>query len=89
MEALPLHVKHWESKATAKEHIPHPSTWLNNKCWEDELDEDKTIVLDTSEEDHKRTQEMFARMREAGKDPATHEDIQKILSPLTKKLSVN
>jgi hypothetical protein len=89
MEVLPLHVKDWQSKGTAMEHIPHPSSWLNGKCWEDQLDQAKTISIDTSNADHKRTQKLFNDMREAGKNSASHEDIQKILSPLTKKLSVN
>ena len=89
MKALPLHVKDWKAKGTAMEHIPHPSSWLNGKCWEDQLDQANKVTIDTSAEDHKRTQAMFAKMREAGKNPATHEDIQKILRPLTNKLSVN
>jgi hypothetical protein len=37
MSALPSHVAHWQAKGTMPEFIPHPTTWLNDKRWEDEL----------------------------------------------------
>jgi hypothetical protein len=37
MQALPEHVEHWEREGTASEFIPHPTSWLNGKRWEDEL----------------------------------------------------
>ena len=36
--ALPTHQKYWEIKGTSKEYIPHPSTWINQRRWEDEID---------------------------------------------------
>ena len=36
LEALPAHVALWEER-DAPEFIPHPSTWLNQGRWEDEL----------------------------------------------------
>lgn len=41
IDAIPMHVKYWESTGTAKQHIPHPGTWLNpvnGRRWEDELE---------------------------------------------------
>lgn len=35
MEALPRHVDLWDGKG--QEFIPHPTTWLNGRRWEDEL----------------------------------------------------
>ena len=35
--SLDNHIKHWLKSDTDMEHIPHPSTWLNQKRWEDDL----------------------------------------------------
>ena len=38
------YIKFWESSKTEKQFIPHPSTWLNQRRWEDELEDLKEIV---------------------------------------------
>ena len=38
LAALPNHIQYWKLKNTETEYIPHPSTWLNQGRWEDELD---------------------------------------------------
>ena len=38
------YIKFWESSKTEKQFIPHPSTWLNQKRWEDELEDLKEII---------------------------------------------
>lgn len=47
MVALEVHKKHW----TDPQYIPHPSTWLNQKRWEDvfERPADKPAELDPSQ----------------------------------------
>lgn len=37
IEALPEHVRYWRQTDRSAELIPHPSTWLNQGRWEDEL----------------------------------------------------
>ena len=37
LEALPNHVKQWTAGSVEKEYIPHPSSWINGKQWEDEI----------------------------------------------------
>ena len=32
------YIKFWKCNKTEKQFIPHPSTWLNQRRWEDELD---------------------------------------------------
>lgn len=39
IKALPAHVQRWRSEGRARNHIPHPATWLNGERWEDELGE--------------------------------------------------
>lgn len=38
LEALPTHIKYWQTTNTEKEFIPHASTWLNQARYEDELE---------------------------------------------------
>ena len=38
------YIKFWESSKTEKQFIPHPSTWLNQRRWEDELEDLKEII---------------------------------------------
>ena len=38
LSALPTHIKYWEQSGTAKEYIPHASSWLNQARYEDELE---------------------------------------------------
>ena len=37
-DGLLKYIRFWESSKTEKQFIPHPSTWLNQKRWEDEID---------------------------------------------------
>ena len=37
LEALPNHIKYWQSKNTEMEFICHASTWLSQFRWEDEI----------------------------------------------------
>ena len=43
-DGLVNYIKFWESSKTEKQFIPHPSTWLNQKRWEDELEDSKEVV---------------------------------------------
>ena len=36
------YIKFWKYNKTEKQFIPHPSTWLNQRRWEDEIDVPKT-----------------------------------------------
>ena len=37
-DGLLNYIGFWEHNKTEKQFIPHPSTWLNQRRWEDELD---------------------------------------------------
>lgn len=41
-EALPAHIRSWAN--TKPEHIPHPTTWLNGRRWEDDLEPTKPVL---------------------------------------------
>ena len=43
-DGLLKYIRFWEGSKTEKQFIPHPSTWLNQKRWEDELEDLKEVV---------------------------------------------
>lgn len=40
LEALPRHVELWRVRQVAREFIPHPTSWLNGRRWEDDIEDD-------------------------------------------------
>ena len=45
IDHLEAHKEYWNSSGRSKEHIPHASTWLNGKSWEDELPDEQEIQV--------------------------------------------
>tara|TARA_R110002020_G_scaffold472472_1_gene700592 strand:- start:15540 stop:16385 length:846 start_codon:yes stop_codon:yes gene_type:complete len=93
MDTLPNHIKMWVDKGTEMEFIPHPSTWLNQRKWEDVLDSDMpNLQQQKNDEIRKREEEAqkkyFAEMKEAQKTAATPEEIRSIISGVNNKLSM-
>ena len=43
------YIKFWKYNKTEKQFIPHPSTWLNQRRWEDELDLPKSAQEKTQD----------------------------------------
>lgn len=37
IDAVPRHAAHWRNTGTDIKYVPHPSTWLNGECWNDDL----------------------------------------------------
>jgi len=37
IQKLPDHLQYWKNRGTEMEFIPHPTTWLNQGRWEDQL----------------------------------------------------
>ena len=44
LRALPEHVSLWRVRQVAAEFIPHPTSWLNGRRWEDELLPQQQVV---------------------------------------------
>ena len=38
LRVLPLHLEQWDRNGTEPRFIPHASTWLNQRRWEDQLE---------------------------------------------------
>ncbi len=50
LAALPAHVAHWQAEQRKPRLIPHATTWLHGKRWEDEIDPPEgTGVITTAE----------------------------------------
>lgn len=45
-EKLPAHVAYWQLSQTLRQYIPHGATWLNQRRWEDELDDLNSPLTD-------------------------------------------
>ena len=43
------YIRFWKHNKTEKQFIPHPSTWINQKRWEDELDLPKSAQEKTQD----------------------------------------
>tara|TARA_R100001594_G_scaffold77470_1_gene112077 strand:+ start:197 stop:604 length:408 start_codon:yes stop_codon:yes gene_type:complete len=41
-DGLLNYIRFWEHNKTEKQFIPHPSTWINQRRWEDEIELPKT-----------------------------------------------
>jgi hypothetical protein len=44
LQALPEHVTMWRIKQVTADYIPHPTSWLNARRWEDELISAQTVL---------------------------------------------
>ena len=65
LEYISKHNQHWLSSNRDKEHIPHATTWLNNKSWEDELETNSGSVSVVSEEELKKKKELHDKFKAA------------------------
>ena len=81
IDILPKHIKCWKEKNTEMDFIPHPSTWLNQRKWEDVLDSGTVLSgPDRGDEAYKKTQNMIANLRKNQKGAATPTQIKDILN---------
>ena len=71
------HIIRWREKEI--KYVPHPSTWLNQKRWEDELEPLPKKELSSDEYYDKKAREFRKQMQEAEKHAATTEEIKEVL----------
>ena len=71
------HMIRW--KETEIQYVPHASTWLNQKRWEDELEPLPKKELSSDEYYDKKATEFRKQMQEAKKNAATTEEIKEVL----------
>ena len=73
------YIKLWKHNKTEKQFIPHPSTWLNQRRWEDEIDLPKTKKQKTSNL-NKEVMEYRKKQQQLLDDAADTDDIKDALS---------
>ena len=73
------YIKLWIHNKTEKQFIPHPSTWLNQRRWEDEIDLPKTKQQKTSNV-NKQVMEYRRMQQRLLDDAADTDDIKDALS---------
>ena len=76
-KVLEDHMIRW--KETEIQYVPHASTWLNQKRWEDELEPLPKKELSSDEYYDKKATEFRKQMQEAEKNAATTEEIKEVL----------
>ena len=76
-KVLEDHMIRW--KETEIQYVPHASTWLNQKRWEDELEPLPEKELSSDEYYDKKAREFRKQMQEAEKHAATTEEIKEVL----------
>ena len=69
---LPLHILRWEEKEL--QYIPHASTWLNQKRFEDELEPLPKKEISSDEKIEMERLKRMEEFEEAGKNVATKEE---------------
>tara|TARA_Y100000004_G_C8893122_1_gene402938 strand:+ start:82 stop:519 length:438 start_codon:yes stop_codon:yes gene_type:complete len=73
------YIRFWKHNKTEKQFIPHPSTWLNQRRWEDEIDLPKTKQQKTSNV-NKQVMEYRRMQQRLLDDAADTDDIKDALS---------
>ena len=79
IEALPKHIKYWNDNDIQLLHIKHPSSWINGKHWEDELDVGSLKVKVSEEHEDKKRRERYNELRELDSKKATDKERQEAL----------
>ena len=78
------YIRFWKHNKTEKQFIPHPSTWINQKRWEDELDLPKTIQEKSTDINSEITK-LRSKQKELLDNSADTEDIKDALSGFLNK----
>lgn len=74
LDGLERYLKYWELKGTDSEYIPHPSTWINQYRWEDELELEPKKQKVIEQAWWSSNESMLAKGRELGTAPRPGED---------------
>jgi hypothetical protein len=90
LDAIPNHVKYWKLKMTEQDFIPHPSTWLNQGRFEDEL-----VIEEPKPKEPKANpwwatdSDILKKASEVGVTPRSGESWADLRKRITEKLTVN
>lgn len=86
--AIPAHIAFWRENASSIQYVPHASTWLNQRRWEDELE----TALDFAPQKKadfswkKSDAGILAKAREVGVTPHGGETWPQLIGRIEEKL---
>lgn len=87
LEALPNHIKYWQSKNTEMEFICHASTWLSQFRWEDEIVIEEAKVNKRPPLPFYATEELtMQKAKEIGITPYAGENWQALRARISQKI---
>ena len=89
LEALQTHLEYWRKAGTEKEYIPHPSTWLNQARWEDEIEMPVDKPVDNTIKQWWASEKTILEMgKRVGLQPLGGEDWSRYKQRINEKLRV-
>lgn len=87
LEALDTHIEYWKLKETATEFIPHPSTWLNQQRFYDELELTPKKPNKPALPWYSTEQLTMDKARDMGMTPRPGEDMGQFRSRIAQKIA--
>ena len=87
LEALDTHIEYWKLKETATEFIPHPSTWLNQQRFYDELELKPKKPNKPALPWYSTEQLTMDKARDMGMTPRPGEDMGQFRSRIAQKIA--
>ena len=87
LEALDTHIEYWKLKETATEFIPHPSTWLNQQRFYDELELTPKKPNKPALPWYSTEQLTMDKARDMGMTPRPGEDMGQVRSRIAQKIA--
>ena len=78
-KGLEKHVKFWIKTGKESQYISHPSTWINQRRWEDELEPSFDIGSEKSTSEPYENQTLIEVRKSRESEYATREEIMEIL----------
>lgn len=87
LDALDTHIEYWKLKETATEFIPHPSTWLNQQRFYDELELTPKKPNKPALPWYSTEQLTMDKARDMGMTPRPGEDMGQFRSRIAQKIA--
>ena len=87
VDTLDTHLDYWKLKETATDFIPHPSTWLNQGRYFDELELTPKVVKKPALPWYSTEQMTMDKARELGMTPRPGEDMGQFRARIAQKIA--
>ncbi len=87
LDTIDTHCEYWKLKETATEFIPHPSTWLNQGRYFDELEMKPKAPKKPALPWYSTEQLTFDKARELGLNPRPGEDMAQFRTRIAQRIA--